>query len=618
MSFARSLWKLLVGIKDLLVLIFMLLFFGLLYVALRASPDPVLGDGVLLVDLDGSVVEEAQPADPFAELAGQPAIREWALPDVLAALKAAKEDDRVAAVALDLDGFMGGGQPAMEEIGEALDAIRAEGKTVTAFATGYVGDSYQLAAHADEVHLNPMGAVALAGPGGSQLYFAELLERLGVTANVYKVGTYKAAVEPFTERSMSEPARENMRALVEALGEQWRDDVKAARPAAQLDLVMDDPVSAFAGSSDLAARAVELGLVDQLSSRREWEARLAELGGADDDAPGGFKRIELADYIALETPREKGGEIAIVTVAGNIVDGSADPGTAAGESLVDALERAKERDYKALVVRIDSPGGSALASERIRNAILDLKAEQDIPVIASFGTYAASGGYWVATAADKIVAPTSTLTGSIGVFAVLPSFEGSLDKLGIGVDGVRTTPLSGEPDLLAGPSEAADTLFQAGVESTYAKFLAIVAEARGLPVERVATIAEGRVWDGGTARQLGLVDQYGGLDDAIALAAAEAGIEGEPSVHWIARELSFSAKLADMFGGANEEAPAPDAFARIAGRPDALMLRAVSTLEELLAGPTIQARCLECAPVTPPQAAETAATRSWLARVLFD
>nr|WP_280638939.1 signal peptide peptidase SppA [Sphingomicrobium aestuariivivum] len=583
----------------MLVLIFMLLFFGLLFAVLRGTPDPVLGDGVLVVDLDGVVVEEAQAPDPFAALAGQPVMKEWSLPDLLAALDAAKDDDRVSAVALDLDGFLGGGQPAMEEIGEALDAIRATGKTVSAYATGYVGDSYQLAAHADEIHLNPLGAVALAGPGGSQLYYADLLDRLGVTANVYRVGTYKAAVEPFTRSSMSDEARENMRALAETIGEQWREDVTKARPDAQIALALDNPVEAFGGSTDLAARARELGLVDALTSRHGWHDRLAELGGADDDATGGFKRIELSDYIALETPRERGGEIGVITVAGNIVDGTAGPGIAAGESLVEAIEKAGKRDLKALVLRIDSPGGSALASERIRLAVEELKAEKDIPVIASFGTYAASGGYWVATAADEIVAPTSTLTGSIGVFAVLPSFEGTLEKVGVGVDGVRTTPLSGEPDLFAGPSEAADALFQAGVESTYAKFLALVAEARDMPVDRVATIAEGRVWDGGTARQLGLVDRYGGMEEAVALAAERAGIEGEPTLHYIQRDLGFAGKFAELLGGeAQEEAPA-DAFARIAGRPDALLARALDTADQLIAGPSLQARCLECAPVTP-------------------
>nr|WP_279614824.1 signal peptide peptidase SppA [Sphingomicrobium astaxanthinifaciens] len=609
-------WKLLVGIKDALALLLLLLFFALLYAALRGTPDPVLGEGVLVVDLDGIVVEEAAPAAPFATLTGQPVLREWALPDLLAALAAAKDDDRVAAVALDLDGFLGGGQPAMEELGEAIAALEAAGKPVSAFATGYVGDSYQLAAHASEIHLNPLGAVGLAGPGGSQLYFADLLDRLGVTANIYRVGTYKAAIEPFTRSSMSDEARENMRALVETLGEQWRDDVRAARPAAQIDLALDDPVAAFGGSTDLAERARELGLVDTLSSRAAWHARLAELGGEDEDATGGFARIELADYIALETPRERGGEIGIVTVAGNIVDGTAAPGTAAGESLVKAIEAADKRDLSALVVRIDSPGGSALASERIRVALEELKAEKDIPVIASFGTYAASGGYWIATAADEIVAPTATLTGSIGVFAVLPSFEGTLDKVGVGVDGVRTTPLSGEPDLLAGPSAAADALFQAGVESTYARFLALVAASRELPVERVAQIAEGRVWDGGTARQLGLVDRFGGLDTAIALAAEAAGIEGEPSLHWIERERGVAARLAELLGAEAPEPSRTDAFARLAGHPDALLVRALVTLEELLAGPSLQARCLECVPPTAPAPRAAAAARErWLARL---
>ena len=618
MRFVRAVWKLLVGVKDALVLIFMLLFFGALYAALSSRPAAV-GDGVLAMDLDGVVVEQPSRPSPFSAVAGTGNVtREFALRDLVASLDAAKDDDRVKAVALDLDGFLGGGQTALVAIGEKLDALRKSGKPVLAFATGYTDDRYQLAAHASEIWLPAMGAVAVAGPGGNNLYYKGLMDKLGITANIYRVGTYKSAVEPFLRSDMSPEARENAQALGDALLETWREDVARGRPAATpgLTRMLADPIGVTrAAGGDLAKAALGLKLVDRIGERRGYEARLAELGGKDDDAVHGYKRIGLTAY--RDQLPDDSGPIGVVTIAGEIVDGQADAGTAGGETIANAIEKGlAKNNLKALVVRIDSPGGSALASERIRQALMAAK-EKKLPIVVSMGNVAASGGYWVATPGDYVFAEPSTITGSIGVFGILPSFQGTLAKIGVGADGIKTTPLSGEPDLLKGPSPAAGALIQAGVEQVYGRFLAIVAEARRKTPAEIDRIAQGRVWDGGTARQIGLIDGFGGMDEAIAKAAELAKLDADNrGLTYLERGPSFADTLMAGFAGEDEAQEAPtDALATLAPMPEALLARVVTDLRSILSGPTIQARCLACPPSAAP-ARLSADDRGWLAKLL--
>jgi protease-4 len=617
MRFVKAVWKLLVGIKDALVLIFMLLFFGLLYAGLSARPEAI-GDGVLAMDLDGALVEQASRPDPLAALAGAGGVtREYELRDLVAALDAAKDDRRVKAIALDLDGFLGGGQPAIAALGEKIREVKKE-KPVIAFATGYTNDRYQLAAHASEIWLPEMGVVAVSGPGGNGLYFKGLLDKLGITANIYRVGTYKAAVEPYTRNDMSPEARENLRALAGALLETWREDVGRGRPQAVpgLNRFLADPVGVTrAASGDLAKAALDLKLVDRIGERRAFEQRLAELGGEAKDGPHLYQRIKLAAYEKQAVDRTE-GPIGVVTVAGEIVDGKAGPGSAGAETIVRAIEKGMATgNLKALVVRVDSPGGSALASERIRQALLAAKTKE-IPIVVSMGNLAASGGYWVATAGNYVFAEPSTITGSIGVFGVLPSFEGTLAKLGVGADGVKTTPMSGEPDLLKGPSPEADALIQAGVEQVYAKFLTIVSQARKKPRADIDRIAQGRVWDGGTARQLGLVDGFGGMDEAIAKAAELAKLGDDRGLTYLEEEGGFAEELLATLAGEEEAEEAPaDALASLSPAPEQLLARALAEVRSILSGPTIQARCLECPPVAAaPRLTED--DRGWLARLL--
>ena len=599
MKFVRAIWKLLVGIKDALVLILMLLFFGLLYSALSARAAPVR-DGVLDLNLNGSVVEQPARAS-WSDVASGNRLGEYRLRDLISALDEARGDSRVKAVALDLDGFTGGGQTAVGDLADAVRRVRAAGKPVVAYGVGYSDSSYLLASAASEIWLNPLGAVLVTGPGGSNLYYKGLLDKLGVTANVYRVGTYKSAVEPFIRNDMSPAAKENYTALDQAELGDWRARIKQARPKANVDLFLGNMNGAIAAAGgDMAKAALANGLIDRIGTRREFEDRLAQLGGKGDKKDTAFARINLSSYVSDVVERNPRGPIGIVTIAGLIVDGKAGPGTAGGDTIAGEIEQGIRDGIKALVVRVDSPGGSVLASERIRQTILEAKAKK-IPVVVSMGSVAASGGYWVSTPADFIYAEPSTITGSIGVFGVIPSFQGTLKKLGIGADGVKTTPLSGEPDLFKGPSPEANQLIQSGVNAMYARFLNVVGSARHKSPQQVDQIAQGRVWDGGTAHQLGLVDGFGAIDDAVAKAAQLANLGNERGVRYLEPPVSFRQELIETLASEhNDDSAVPqDAFASIARAPQQQLAEMLSEVQSVLAGPSIQARCLECPTIAP-------------------
>ena len=608
MRFVRGVWRVLVGVKDFLVLVLMLLFFGGLYAALSAGANPAaIRDGALVMDIKGTIVEQPAEVDAFGALAGAgPVTREYRLRDIVAGLEAAATDNRVKAVALDLDQFLGGGQALLADVATAIDTVKRR-KPVIAYATGYSDDAYQLASHASEIWLNPLGAVIVTGPGGNNLYFAGLLEKLGVTANVYRVGTYKAAVEPFTRSDASPEAEAAAQELANTLWRTWLANVRQARPKAQVAAFAANPAATVqAAGGDLAAAALRAGLVDHVGDRTAFGKRMAALAGAGDEkVPGSFNAIKLADWTKItQYNQPNNGSVGVVTVAGTIVDGRAAAGTAGGDTIAAIIDKAlDERDLKALVLRIDSGGGSVLASERIRQAVLNAKS-RGIPVVASMGSVAASGGYWVATPADHVMAEPSTITGSIGVFGIIPSFEGTLQKTGIGADGVRTTPLSGEPDVLNGPSPAFDQLTQLSVESIYGRFLRLVSQSRKLPVPRVDQIAQGRVWAGGTARQLGLIDSFGGLSEAVAKAASLARLGTGYAPVYLDQPPTFRALLSQFFSGDDAEQSARDAFGGVTGRPELQLARAVADAGAILTGPAIQVRCLECPPASAPSAAE--------------
>lgn len=615
MKLLRGLWALLVGIKDALVLVAMLLFFGLLFAALSISPNPsVPTAGALLVDLSGSLVEQPAEADPLSLVSGAGALtRETRLRDLERSIQSAAASSDVKAIVLDLDAFVGGEPATLAAAGKALDKARAAGKPILAYATGYSDDSYRLAAHATEIWLNPLGGVILAGPGGPQLYYKGLMDKLGITAKIYRVGAFKSAVEPYTRSDQSPEALEANQALVNALWSTWLGDVGRARPKANLARYIAQPAAMVAAANGrMSQAAIDNGLVDRLGDRNAFDARVAALAGEDDGKGiNGFKTIPLDRWVAAHPEKSSGSPIGVLTVAGEIIDGEAPPGAAGGTTISDLLlaELARNR-IKALVVRIDSPGGSVTAAEKIRSAILAAKS-RGLPVVVSMGGLAASGGYWIATPADLIIADQATITGSIGVFGILPTFEGSLAKLGLSADGVRTTPLSGQPDIYRGTSPEFDALMQGSIEDIYARFTTLVAQSRKLPIERVRAIAEGRVWAGSSAQQIGLVDRFGSVDDAIAAAAKLAKLDPATARPlYIERQpAQWKQVLQTMFGPEEEarEAAARSPWGAAAAQSDARVLAALGQAQRVLTGSAIQVRCLECAiSVTPPRAGDSA------------
>ncbi|WP_126172999.1 signal peptide peptidase SppA [Altericroceibacterium xinjiangense] len=635
MSFAGKVWRLLVGIKDALTLILLLLFFSALFMLLSARPNAAaVRDGALLLDLDGSVVEEKAPADPLAALISSPVplltsavpTKEYVARDLVRAIDEGARDERIKVIALDMTQFLGGGQVHMASIAEALDRFRAAGKPVIAYAVGYTDDAMMLAAHSSEVWVDPMGGVAISGPGGHRLYYGALLERLNINAHVFRVGTYKSAVEPYIRTDMSPEARENATQLYGSLWQEWLANVKQARPQADLDRVTTDIATWIdQNGGNLAQAAISAGLADKIGDHVEWGKRVAQFAGEDewDKSPGSFARTEFDPWLEEVGPEDIGGEIGVITIAGPISDGHAGPGEAGAERIAQALDDALEDNLKALVVRVDSPGGTVTGGEAIRRAILRHK-EKGIPIAVSMGNVAASGGYWVATPADRIFAEPETITGSIGVFGVVPTFENALAEWNVQSDGVRTTPLSGQPDLFAGFTPETEAVLQKSVEFAYDRFLTLVAQSRGMSKAQVDQLAQGRVWDGGSARQLGLVDQFGDLDAALEWAAARADLPaGQWHPKFLGQEVDpYEQWLASALGEDTRAPEGPrDLFGQFAQSQQQLSTRIAEDLSGLLRVRGAQARCLEC-----PQSHSTArsdgaggmALERLFLRMLFD
>ncbi|MDB5679361.1 signal peptide peptidase SppA [Sphingomonas bacterium] len=602
MKLVRGAWKILVGIKDGLVLLFMLLFFGALFAALSAKPNGgAIRDGALVLKLDGAIVEQPTTPTALAAAQGESPDHQFRLRDLVRAIDTAKDDARVKVLVLDLDGYGGGYPAAVTEVANAIGRFKTSGKKVLAYATAYMDGSYLLAANANEIWVNPMGGAIFAGPGGNQLYYKGLIDKLGVNVHVYRVGKFKSYVEPYTRSDQSPEAKEALTALYGSIFGQWKELIHKARPKAQIDQFLTTPeVPVTAAKGDLAQAGLAAGLVDKLGDRVAFGRHVAELAGeAPKKVAGAYATIDYDNWVAANPMPTGGDKIGIVTVAGEIVDGKAGPGTAGGDTIAKAVLDALERkDLKALVVRVDSPGGSALASETIRLAVLEAK-KQNLPIVVSMGGLAASGGYWVSTAGDVIFAEPNTITGSIGIFGIIPTFENSLAKLGVTADGVKTTPLSGQPDVYGGTNPQVDTILQSAIEHGYAQFLGRVAAARKLTPQRVDEIGQGRVWDGGTARQIGLVDRFGTLDDAVAEAAKRAGLDPknvsrvylEKKPGWFAQLLAAWGKDDDD----NADMQARDVFGVIAGERRDVLARAVGDAKRLAGAASVQARCLECA-----------------------
>lgn len=620
MAFARKVWKLLVAIKDGLVLCLLLLFFAGLYALLSMRPAArEVVDGALLVRLDGMVVEEPQAFDPMALLTsrGVPT-REHRFRDVLRAINGAAKDERIKAVVLDLDEFIGAGPVHIAELGEALDRVRAAKKPVLAHAIVYTGGSMQLAAHASEIWLDPMGGALVTGPGGTVLFYGGLAEKLGINVHIYKAGRFKSAVEPYSLDGFSDDARSDLVGLMETLWATRQEDVVKARPKARFSQLANDPLTAIrAAGGDAARAALAYGLVDKLGTREAFAARVRKLVGQDEAEPdnvAAFAHTSYQVWNGAEPMATEGKAIGVITIAGEMVPGEAGPGSAGGDRIARQIEDALDDDLAALVIRIDSPGGVVTAAERMRQAILRHKAK-GIPIVASMANSAASGGYYVATPATTIFADPSTVTGSIGVFLVVPSVENALGKVGIGTETIRTTPLAGQPDFFGGFPPEMEAILQLQAENQYVQFIDMVGKSRGKTRAQMLELAEGRMWPGGAARQVGLVDRLGGLDDAVAFAAKQAKLKGGG---WHVKYLEpepdpFSAALQGAFGSGEEDARADVGLPQIAAwERDALLGGLADDIMRLAAGPSIEARCIACPPV--PRAYRQAEDRrGWLA-----
>lgn len=615
MSFAGKVWRLLVGIKDALVLLTMLAFFALVFAALSNRPSPAqVRDGALLLDLDGAIVEEVATPDPFDTLLSSTLpMREYQARQLVRTIDAAAQDKRVKTIALDLTTFTGGAHVNVQEVAEALGRFRAADKPVFAYAVAYTDDAMALAAHASEIWVDPMGGVAVRGPGGSSLYFGEALERYGITAHVFKVGTFKSAVEPYMGSGMSDPARENATQYLTAVWDEWRAHLTQARPQARIEQATTGLVDLLAASGgNMAQAALASGMADKIGTYDQWSARVAEVAGEDEwsDLPGAFASTPYDAYAGtLGDDAGSGKAVGIITIAGEISDGEEGPGSAGAARITALLEDALDDDLAALVVRVDSPGGTVTGSEAIRRAIMRFK-DKDIPIAVSMGNYAASGGYWVATPADRIFAQPETLTGSIGVFSVIPTFERVLADYGIRSDGVATTPLSGQPDLAGGLSSETQALLQAETAAVYDRFLTLVAESRNISKARADELGQGRVWTGGLARQLGLVDQFGDLDAAVEWAAAQAGLEnGKYTRRYLVSPPDQWAQMLQSLAGSNARAQGPQLVSMtglVAVREQQVLARVLGDAQRLVASPGVRALCLEClsdaaatAPATP-------------------
>jgi protease-4 len=623
MTYARYAWRFLVGVKDLLVLLLLLLFFVGLWSVLNSRTSlTVPKGGALVLNLDGAIVDQAAEQSPFQLVSGSDIGSQRQARDIIHAIDSAAADNRIKTIVLDLDTFVGSGEANLQSIGAALQRFRKSGKSINAYATAYTDDGYYLAAQADKIWLNPLGGVLLTGPGGTNLYFKKALDKLDVDINVFKVGTYKAAVEPFTLSQSSPEARMANQTLVDSLWKTYVTDVQAVRPAVDINaFIAQLPQRLGAAGGDQAQAALDAKLVDVIGTRSDFDAAIVKIVGEGDQKTfGTYKGLNLDRYLAATSSLvpASGPAVGIVYVTGNIIDGEAPRGTAGGTTIARAIAKAvsDNDDIKALVVRVDSGGGSVLASEEIRQALVDAK-KTGLPIVASFGPVAASGGYWLSTAADEIIAQPSTITGSIGVFAIIPSFNRSLAELGIGTDGVKSTPYSGEPDILGGLSPETRVILQSSVEDIYRRFTGLVAASRKLPIAEVDRIGQGRVWAGNTAVQLKLVDSLGGLDAAVAAAAHRAGLKGKVRTVDIERPESPVVALFKSIagGGEEQEQVSRDPFAKLAAASRMQLFAAIGDLQAMANGPTMQAACMECGVLGSPRTAAAKAGSDWASRL---
>lgn len=530
--------------KVVFNLLFVVLVIVLLAMIFSSNGPKIAETTALVIKPQGRLVEQltAKSFEQVLDEARGVATPETLLKDVVDAIGTARDDDRVQVLVLNLSSFAGAQLTKLQDVAEAITNFKTSGKKVVAMADFYAQDAYYLAAHADEIITNKMGVVALEGYGRYRMYYKEGIDKLGLDVHIFKVGTYKSAIEPFIRDDMSEYARE---ANNEWLGDLWQiylKDVAAARgikPQAVNKYAQEISRLMSEAKGDSAKAALDYGLVDHALTRVEMRQYLIDIVG-EDEKTHSYNMVASEDYLkTIKSDRfghkAKGDKIGVVVARGTILDGTHPAGTIGGDSTAALIREARnDESVKAIVLRVDSGGGSAFASEVIRRELEKARADGK-PVIASMGSVAASGGFWISTSSDQIWAHPSTITGSIGIFGMFPTYQKPLAQhLGIRVDGVSTAPFAGlRPDREL-PAEAGD-IIQGMIEQGYREFLQRVADSRGMTTEEVDQVAQGRVWSGIDAHKAGLVDSLGDLGDAIAAAAELAGID-DYAISYIQKE----------------------------------------------------------------------------------
>lgn len=546
-------WQIVDGTRRIILnIVFLVILIFVIQVITRGGEELIIkADTTLIVKPIGSVVEQysGYPFDrALASWTGEPP-RETQLRDILQALSTAQEDPRISQVLIDSSSLASVGMANLQEISHAVEDFRASGKKVIAMGDFYSEDRYYLASLADEIWLDPQGTIWFDGFAYYRNYYREGLDKLAVDVHLFRVGTYKSAIEPFIRDDMSAADREASQYLINDIWNNYLSAIALHRglPAEVLnDLTQNYAQKIVEAGGNSAQLALDMGLVDRLITWPEARAELAQNGASDDDE--GYRQVEMQDYLRQQRsiPNVSGPRVGVVVAEGSITGGSQPPGTIGADSLARLLREANnDDDIKAVVLRVNSPGGSALASEVIRRE-MELLNESGKPVVVSMGNVAASGGYWISMGAAEVWANPSTITGSIGIFGVFPTFDRTLDKIGIHTDGVGTTPLSGglRPDRPLQP--AAEQMIQSFIERGYQDFLQLVSKYRDLSIDEVDQVAQGRVWTGGQALERHLVDQSGGIQDAINAAAHHAGLGDNYQVHYVEEELTgFESILAE-------------------------------------------------------------------------
>ncbi len=528
-------------------MVFNLLFLALVYFTLSFLfwgdwIEPLRSNTTLVLQPQGFVVEQytGTPFERALDDLSDNDRPETRLRDMLQAIELAKDDHKITQMLIDVRQLWSVGMASLQELQIAINDFKTSGKPVYALGSYMDQDRYYLASLADEVWLEPEGLVWLDGFASYRNYYSEGLDKLAVDINLFRVGEYKSAMEPYIRNDMSPADREAKRYLLDGLWQQYLDSVAQNR-GLPVD-VLERSINAYPEliqnqQGNTGAVAIEMGLVDALKTRPEIRAELAQLGVAD--GHGSFRQIHFRDYLYHQSSNDSSrGKIGIVLAEGEIVSGSAGPGMTGSASISALLRKAAtDNEIKAVVLRIDSPGGDAFASEIIRQEMLALK-EAGKPVLVSMGNLAASGGYWIAMGADEVWSNPATITGSIGIFGIVPTFQDSLAKLGVHTDGVGTTELSGGFRADRALSDSAKQVVQSIIEDGYQDFITLVAENREMTIQAVDNVAQGRVWSGQQALERNLVDQSGGLQAVINAAAIRADLGDDYQVEWVEQGMS--------------------------------------------------------------------------------